>query len=185
MGAGNRKPKSIAKARADWRKSIKGSGAYTTKEYKRRIAVHEDTLAKYLGQFGKWLGVWASRRPANARLAQGVFGLDRFEEVLSGSSDPAVSEVLRLAQARDFWPDFQRYLLGKTHLSYELGKKPSPKAPERNEHMGPYHDKLGEFVYIILAEFVVLHNYCFVGKLKGGRMETVDKWMKPAGKGAR
>ena len=168
---------SVAKARAKWRASIKGKGTYSHSEYKRRIAVHEDTLAKYLGQFGKWLGVWVARRPENVRLAQGVFGLDRLEEILAGA-EPSVSEVFRLAQSKDFSQDFLRYFLGKTHLSYELGKKPSPRKPENNDRHGPYHDKLGEFIFIILAEAIVLHNYCFVGKLRGKKMVTVDKWMR-------
>lgn len=172
---------SVTQSRAKWRSSIKSKGAYSQPEYKRRIAVHEDTLAKYLGQFGKWLGVWVARRPENVRLAQGVFGLDRLEEILAGT-EASVAEVFRLAQSKDFSPDFFRYFLGKTHLSYELGKKPSPRKPENNDRRGPYHDKLGEFVFIILAEYVVLHNYAFVGKLKGKKIETVDKWMRSVGR---
>lgn len=160
---------------------MKGPGAYGPAEYRRRVAVHEDTLSKYLSQFGRWLGVWIARRPENVRLAQAVFGLDRLEEVLAGS-EPAVSEVFRLAQAQDLSADFFRYFLGKTHLSYELkGSKPSPRSQEKNSHHGPYHDKLGEFVFIILAEYTVLHNYAFVGKLRGKNMNTIDKWMKPSG----
>lgn len=167
----------IAAFRAKWRDDL-GNGVLKPKEYKRRVAVHEDTLDKYLGQFGRWLGVWLARDGEKRRLAESVFGMDRLEDILSGGS-PRLSEVFKLHETHDFSGDFSKYFLGKTHLSFELGKaKPEPRRPQKNNYSGPYHSKLGEFVFIILSEAIVLHNYQFVGRIRGRRVNTIDKWMR-------
>lgn len=169
----------IQTSRAAWRKSIKSEGAYSKSEYSRRITVHAQTLTKYLQQFHRWLAIWISRSDGNRQLAESIFGTDRLEAVLCGDNLPRVSEVFSMAHAIDLANDFRQYFLGKTHLSYELApNKPSPRARERSRGDGPYYSKLGEFVYIILAEYIVLHNYQFVSGLKANGVDSIDKWLK-------
>lgn len=172
--------KSMARARAKWRRSIKSKPTYDNGTYRRRIKVHAETLDKYLGQFGRWLAIWLSRSEGRLRITESVFGRDRMEDVLAGEQ-VRISEVFRLSEAYDFSREFAGYLLGKTHLSYELGKsKPEPRRAARYTRTGPYHDKLGEFVYIILAEYIVLHNYQFVSKTKVNGINSIDQWLKNA-----
>lgn len=52
-------------------------------------------------------------------------------------------------------------------------------AKRRYSQSGPYYSKLAEFVILILAEYVILHNLCFVSRLRAPRMRTIDRWMKP------
>lgn len=172
----------IAKARARWRKSIKSEGAYSKAEYRRRIAVHADTLRKYLGQFGRWLAIWVTRED-NLRLAESAFGRDRLEEVLAGA-EPSIYEVYTLFTAKDLSREFGQYLLGKTHLSFDLGKEPTPKDQPRFSQSGPYYSKLAEFVHIILAEYVVLHNYMFVSGLRAKEVRSIDRWLRPISRNA-
>lgn len=169
----------IAKSRAKWRSRIKASGAYSQAEYAKRISVHRATLEKYLGQFGRWLGVWTARNERNRKLAQVAFTQDGLEAILAGDKHPKVAEVLTLSELEDFGQDFRQYFLGKTHLSYELKpSKPRPRNQDQNTQNGPYYSKLGEFIYIILAEYIVLHNYQFVSKKKDKGVNTIDRWMK-------
>ena len=171
----------IAKARASWRRTL-GNGRYKKDEYARRIPVHRDTLRKYLEQFGKWLSVWLIRDAANITLANRVWGRERVEDIVSSGNDApsvTVAEVFELFHAHDLREEFAQYFLGKTHLSYEIAPaQPKPRT-HHGRKSGPRYSKLAEFVFVILAEYVVLHNYCFVGRMRTKDMNTIDKWMRP------
>lgn len=169
---------SIASKRDKWRKSIKSNGAYPAEEYARRIPVHVDTLKKYLGEFHKYLAVWISRGQNNTKVAAHCFGYERLEAVLAGDR-PSIYEVVALFSCRDFSLEFMEYFIGKTHMSYDiLPREPIPSdsvGPSRN---GPVYSKLAEFIYIILAEYVVLNNYMWVSKKKPKGINSIDKWLK-------
>ena len=73
----------------------------------------------------------------------------------------------------------------KTHFSYSLDIG-NPREivinPYSNiahaTHKTPVYYKFAEFVYIILSEYIVLHNYMWSSKLKPKQIVTIDKWVK-------
>lgn len=170
--------KRISSRRAKWRSSMKSTPALKRDEYIARIQAHAGTLEKLLGQFHLYLAVWVARSQANARSARVAFPGRRVEDVLAGGR-PTVNEVLALYRARDLSAEFVEYLVGKTHLSYDLAPiDPAPHSDRGLAENGPVYAKLAEFVICILAEYTMLHNYMFVSKLRDPRVRTVDKWMK-------
>jgi hypothetical protein len=172
-----------------FRDELQASGsrpAYTRARYRRLIAAHVDTLRKYLRAWPKF---YAARW---GRPWRGAVTVARILPLLQ--KQPA-------AMAREF----VNYLLWKTHLSYEVDTRPSPmKLPAWARRLSPaayrlrvgnaIHDpvweknkareKGAEFLMLILAEYVILHNYMWASGLRPAGVRSVDRWLEDARPGA-
>lgn len=145
--------------------------AYLKKEYRRRIPVHCDSLKKYLSQLPKYLF--------------GELGV-RWDVV-------SVRKVYDYFKRhwRKLIPEFMGYLENKTYLSYEITVAPKPLKIKKRFTRKSYRKylnerdekswikgKLAEFVVLILAEYVILHNYSWASGLKTKDMRSIDSWLK-------
>ena len=166
----------IASYRSERRKQFK-FGVYKKNEYADRINIHVRTLEKYLSEFSNWLAVWMLKRQ-NYNFMKSILELHSLEQIMCKARPIRISEVLVLVQCKDLKVEFIEYLVRKTHLSYELApNKPSPIMYQGSNH-GPYYAKLAEFVFIILSEYIVLHNYMWSSKLKTGNINSIDKFLR-------
>lgn len=153
------------------------SGSFNKNEYRLLIKAHSKTLRKYVGNFGLYLGVWTGSNRGNYKAVIGSIGEDAFDSIIHGKRSIKISEVLKLYMDMDLKDDFQEYLIRKTHLSYELyPHKPKP-ATIHDDH-GPMYTKFAEFVHLVLAEYIILHNYMVSSRLKDKSINSIDEFLK-------
>ncbi len=173
----------IRKHRINFRNSIRESGAkpaYSNDQYKKRISAHRDTLDKYMSQFGGYFKYFAPPKSRNYKKLSKLLGVKRFDEIESGKP-PTINEVYEIFCAFDFKRPFSNYLLNKTHFSYSIyNQKLAPAADNdlwlKRKHPG--YIKFAEFVYVILSEYIVLHNYMWSSGLKPKGSKTIDRFMR-------
>ena len=169
----------LANLRAKFRKRFK-FGAYEQAEYRRLIEAHVSTLRKYLKNFGTFFAVWVTDRESNYREAVRLFGRGRLSRLLSGE-EISIEELRRLMLGLDLREEFDHYLVNKTHLSYsalKLAPVPVKDDEIKSIFMEGEYCKMAEFVFIILAEYIVLHNYMWASKLKPKGVQSIDKWLR-------
>lgn len=145
-------------------------GAYTKAEYKKRIRVHYRSLCKYLDNYNEIYSVETRKK--------------RKEK-------PSIKYVFKyfIKNKRKMLDGFIHYLQAKTHFSYDIYGKPKDKKTKwtkeklleywkKRTKKQAYHSKLGEFVVLILAEYVILHNYMWAGRMKMKGTKTIDRFME-------
>lgn len=161
--------------RATFREYLDGNGsrpAYRIATYRRRIGVHLETMQKYLKNFPEFYKSQTGRKwrgPVTVRRVYDLFKRHR-KALLDG---------------------FLSYFDGKTHLSYEIGATPRPLRLKRKLTKERYlellakrterqanHGKLGEFVVLILSEYVILHNYMWASRMRPKEVRTIDQFME-------
>ncbi len=155
-----------------WLRSKGRFGAYNQATYRERIAVHMATLNKYLSQFPKYY------RSIFERSWEGPVTVRRVYDLFNRKPIKILGE-------------FKSYFENKTHLSYEVGAKPRPIPVPRKITKAKYierleartekqaaHSKMGEFVFLILAEYVILHNYMWASGLRPRGVRSIDKFLK-------
>lgn len=179
-----RKIPRVRSHRAKWRAGLFKNGAkpaFSEMEYRVLVDTHKRTLDKYTGQFGRWLARWASAKTENYKKAKEILGPDRLGLILSENTSKhlTINEALALFQALDLRSEFVGYLVNKTHLSFSLAPGQIIQPMSDRAAKDPYYFKLAEFVFIILCEYVVLHNYMFVSGLRPDDLESIDHFMKP------
>jgi hypothetical protein len=170
---------SVARFRAKYRKvSVKG-GAFSQKEYKARIRVHEKTLNKYMTQFGLYLRDYISYSVRNHSKCEKLLGGDRLLNLIAGFDRITINEVFLLFAHLDLKAEFSHYLINKTHFSYSIfDQEISPHSGTPTTYKLSGYNKFAEFVYIILSEYIVLHNYMWVSGLKTKSVKSIDRFLK-------
>lgn len=172
-----------AQHRAAFRLALLRNGATPTfhkEQYRIFIETHLLTLKKYLLNFKKFY------RAKRGRTWKGPVTVRRVFNIMA--KDPKQT-------AREF----MHYFLWKTHFSYEVGESPVPmKLPKRLRRMSwrtygnkvekslrdPKNvraknaEKMSEFVVLILAEYVILHNYMWSSGMKPWEVNSIDKWLE-------
>ena len=91
---------------------------------------------------------------------------------------------------------FKDYICKKTQFSYDLFEIPNVVVDKRvnliedknytkkerkeffDKLAGSNKNKFAEFVYILLSEYIVLHNYMWSSRLKPKGLKTLDKFMR-------
>lgn len=165
---------SIKKLRVIFREHLFGGGAkaaYKKSEYKRLIKSHVKTLKKFLNAFPVYY------------------------KNFHGEDWP--HKTIKVRHIYEYFIDneeitiknFVAYFKGKTGLSYEINCKPYPlktdykSAKEYKEYL-KYRDeekaaknKLGEFVIVILSEYIVLHNWIWSSGLKTKEIKSIDDFL--------
>ena len=73
---------------------------------------------------------------------------------------------------------FINYLVNKTHFTYSIdGTEPVP-ATDSKQYRHREYNKFAEFVYLILSEYIILHNYMWAGKMKAWSVKSLDKFLE-------
>lgn len=164
--------------RAKWRARLGSGGSLTKAEYEERVRVHALTLGKYLGELHRYAAWWVALDPKNLARLRGILGARTSATLLSGLGQVGIRDLLRLFLALDLRAEFAHYLLGKTHLSYSLGiSELRPLSPPKLHD--EIYSKFAEFVVLILAEYVILHNYMFVGRVRPPGVVSLDTFLRP------
>ena len=91
-----------------------------------------------------------------------------------------INDVYKLFKWLNLKKDFMVYLINKTHFSYSInGADIEPyKKNYKDTLVEKYSMKFSEFVYLILSEYIILHNYMFVSKLKLKEIKSIDRWLR-------
>jgi hypothetical protein len=179
-----------ASERAKWRDGLTGKPALTQAQYRKLIKAHYQTLRKYMCVLPYWFREWAAYCPRWVRwLVKMAIGDRLYHKLLAvgslgeniGGIGLTIRDVLRLYDCWFWWWAWRKYILCKTHLSYEpsCAIDPVPRQWPRKIGLNPMTPKLAEMVHIILAEYVVLHNLMFASRLRPKEINTIDKWMRP------
>jgi len=184
----------------------KGKGNYKISEYKKLIKIHIFTLNKYLTQFKVYAQVYIDYK-AWYKQNKPYFGERKFpkpdKKIIKYLKDrklngkiPHIRDIFELLKFdiknnNIFQKHFLNYCTIKTHLSYDLYYKPKPVKQtkfkgekdfkdylEHRDDIEGNLDKLGEFVYFIITEYTILHNWIWCSGLKLKQIRTIDKWTK-------
>ena len=168
----------IIEARKDFYKGIDGS--LSANEYKKRVEVHYKTLKKYMSQFGLYLDYYRGYSLLNKLKLYILLGRKRTLNIIQ-TSEVQINEVYTLFKLLRLKRDFIVYLFNKTHFSYSINKSDiaiKKKMTLKNDVIYKHKMKFAEFVYLILSEYIILHNYMAVGNVKTKEVKSVDKWLK-------
>jgi hypothetical protein len=92
---------------------------------------------------------------------------------------------------RIIWKDFEDYLKNKTHFSFDVGINPKPLKQKmfKNKKQFKNHlknrtvkagskNKFGQFIILLLSEYIVLHNRLWCSGLKTKEIKTIDGFLK-------
>ena len=181
----NKRNQVIADYREKFRDTL-GKGSFTKREYKQRIKCTYKNLRKYVDNFYSVFGVyWLNCSELNKDRLRSILERGRIIELCERGSTPTINEIYYMFKFLNLEKEFRQYLIMKTHFSYSLDVG-NPREividPIGNiahaTHKTPVYYKFAEFVYIILSEYIVLHNYMWSSKLKPKQIATIDKWMK-------
>lgn len=166
----------------------KSHPAWSKNKYKRQIKASLEILKKYLSQFKIYFNEYYSNQKKLC-----------YHEKLCGikllqlkKREPYFYEIAAMVKNIPILKkEFLEYFFSKTHLSFEINKIPKPikqskfattqsflkYLDERNPKEGT-NTKLAEFCFILLSEYIVLHNLIWVSKIKTKEIKTIDTWIK-------
>ena len=192
MKKDNKKEYTIAAHRADFRRRLDKMGAtkgsFAKAQYKKWINSHWEGLKKYSSQLNYYIERYLRARDVpfwKKWLVHRIFATAGKKKL------PLIYAVHECAR-RCPWlrNEFLDYVIDKTHFSYGY-IKPVPKARRmfaskekyaeyvgRNNSEGKNDHKFAEFIYLILAEYTILHNFMWSSKMRPKEVKTIDKWMK-------
>ena len=179
--------KKVAEYRKRFREVLltDGKPAFTEREYKERVQVHYRTLHKYISLFGNYLSDYMESNIIRKWLCTIILGRKRCRQITTSKSKTkfiTINEVYKLFRYVPAKHLFSIYLQRKTHFSYSIGQPISPVyfkgwKDEEEQRRKNISMKFAEFIYIILCEYIVLHNYHWCGGLMHKDIKTIDKWM--------
>lgn len=168
----------IIENRKEFYKDIKG--AYSKQEYTQLIKAHYKTLKKYMSQFGNYLDYYRGYSIVNKLKLYILLGRQRTKNIIK-NGNVQINEIYKLFKWLSLKKDFTVYLFNKTHFSYSINKsdiKIKKKWTFKDDIIYKHKMKFAEFIYLILAEYIILHNYMAVGNLKLKEIRSIDKWLK-------
>lgn len=151
-------------------------GALSKKEYSRRILVHYETINKYMSQFSEYLLYYMAGNFIGYLKLRIILGKN-FENIID-EKKPSINDIYKIFKWFNLKKDFLHYFLHKTHLSYDIYHNPIPYLKKNKKNiLDRYKEKFAEFIFLILSEYIILHNYMAVGNLKTKDIKTIDKFM--------
>ncbi len=163
----------------DWLKIKDLKKTYTQKEYKEFIRIHYKTLLNYLKQFRYFFFEYmrlGTRK--NRHIISRVWKLKQRKKIYNGLLLPSINEIWLLFHNLNLKMDFEKYLFNKTHFSYDVsGREIKAEWMKQDDKKRVYY-KFAEFVYLILSEYIILHNKMWSSGLKCKGVKSIDKWLK-------
>lgn len=148
---------------------------HTPTWFKKQIQAHYDTIDIYLSQFKIMWEAKHGKKP------------------LPFKKHPSIRWLVGYLKKNQKWiiKDFVNYLENKTHYSYSLRQRETPLkvcwtdaqykrrlARRKNDKYAGMQSKLGQFVLLILSEYIILHNRMFVSGLKLKQIKSIDRFLK-------
>jgi len=157
---------------------------------KRQIKAHLYTMKKYLQDFRRWALEYYLYSPI-----KDIKQLQIVKDYIDEDREPTITEVFAMFSQLQLKEDFGDYFINKTQLSYEIGEKDIDAydtsykeyetQEEYREHLerglngkGHNKEKFAEFVYLLLSEYIILHNYMWVSGYKDIDIKSIDYWLK-------
>lgn len=164
-----------------FRDSKNDMGAYTEKEYREKIKVHYKTLMKYIDNFNEWFMHFYDYVNIFTKIKIRIILGESFEKYYNNHIEPSINDIYKLFCYCKLKKDFKHYFCRKTFFSYGVpfhtttayGSIDSYKLGYKNDK-----NKFAEFVYLILAEYIILHNWMWCSKLKPKQVSTSDSFLK-------
>ena len=156
------------------------TGANTRNEYIQRIEVHYKTLKKYMDEFRVYFEYYTYYCTWNKIKIYLILGRERTRDIIK-HGEPDIIEIYKLFKYLNLKKDFIIYLINKTNFSYNIYNHiitPIDKSTYRFDIIFKLKMKFAEFIYLILAEYIILHNYMAVGNLRKKCITTIDEFME-------
>ncbi len=181
---------STKKYRKDFRGWVFGKSkpAYKKTEYKKLIRNHYSTLYKYMSQFGNYLKILMNYSVVNKIIMILLLGRKRCKSIIESTDRRdfvTINEINKILAFKGFKKHYLKYLKRKTHFSISIGQKivpidiekeftpPDGKTILKNNAI----PKFAEFLYLITAEYIILHNYIWASGLKVKEIKSIDTWV--------
>ena len=193
------KKEKIRKYRKEFRQYLidrGGTQSFSKQEYIRRIRYTLKNLKKYHDQFPVWFAVYWNDSNKLIRLwFLWLIGKEKAKALKENKMLLTFNDIYKIFKWMPLKRLFKDYLCAKTRFSYGF-RKPEPIEIEKVKYIENKNytkserkelfesiatsnkNKFAEFVYILLCEYIVLHNYMWVSKLKPKEIKTIDKFMK-------
>jgi len=167
-------------------KAVKAIPKFDKKECKNVILMRYASLYNYIVQFGFYLNSYYLASGFYKRfLIRNILGKERLYTILTSKKEKdfiTINEIFSLFRWLNLKKDFMNYIQSKTQFSYSVIQDNDIKAVSNclafSSTEYAFKIKFAEFVYIILSEYIMLHNLMFASGFKINKIKTIDQWMK-------
>ena len=156
-------------------------GSFDDDEYRKRIECHYGTLKKYIDKFGVVLSAYIGYGIINRLSVYFRIGKKRTLGIINGEIEVSINDIYRLFSRLNLKSDFKTYVVNKTNFSYSVNSSAIiPIYLRQKRYDICYRNKIrfAEFVYLILAEYTILHNYMVNAKKRPSGVKTIDSWIE-------
>lgn len=163
-------------------------GSFSKVEYELRIKYIYRNLDKYMSQVNFYLKNYYEYSGRWTKYKFKVLFGEKYLDLLMSKQVIDIDDIYKIYKYFNLKKDFLTYFSQKTHFSYGFTdyyfKYVTPKQIIRKmnkdkEEKYKLKIKLSEFVFIILSEYISLHNYMWSSKLKPKEVNCLDDWIEP------
>ncbi len=163
---------------------------FDKKDTENIINVRYNSIYHNISQFGFFLEkYYLNSNLFKKILVHYVLGEKRFYAIIISAREKnekdyvTINEVFSLFKWLNLKKDFMNYIQSKTQFTYSVTASNEIKAiTNKLFFVGELNQalkiKFAQFVYMILSEYILLHNLMFVSGYKIKEIRTVDKWME-------
>ena len=167
----------------------KSRKAFSKKDCQRSFTVHYDVLKNFISNFGIYLSAYYKHNGlfTKAKL-KAVLGEKRLRAIMESPKTHnvldyvTINEVFKLFEKMNVKKDFLIYFRSKTYFSFSIFEEVVPTPAVSPLFYGDENHtlavKFSEFLYVILSEYIILHNLMFASGWKIQEVRSIDKWMK-------
>jgi len=162
---------------------------FNEEETKQRMIIHYTILENSIRNFGLYLWVYFTKSNIWTRFKMiRAIPYKRLQEIVVSYTKRieehyiTINEVFKLAKALNLTNDFLSYFISKTNMSYTIFKNHeihpaglAVKNPEEHDNLKP---KFSQFIYVILTEYILLHNIMYASEFKLKDVTSIDPWLK-------
>jgi hypothetical protein len=153
--------------------------------------VHFDTIRNYTSNFGFALDAYYKTANIFTKITlYRVMNKSRIYSICDASKNRtekdyiSINEVFNLCKNLNLKKDFLGYFLNKTQMSMSLSVHQPIKAVVKKkifEKRGvnrAIRDKMAQFIYSIMVEYIILHNLIWASSYKLSGIESLDLWVE-------
>ncbi|HRZ18616.1 MAG TPA: hypothetical protein P5136_01040 [Methanofastidiosum sp.] len=155
---------------------------------KKILEVKYEYLCNFIGNFGLILrSYYATTTRMNRWRIRRAIGRERLADIMfskqigDNNVYATINEIYTLCKVLDLRKDFLCYLISKTNLSYSIlpdqKLDPIPDVKLAQSETEAVADKLGEFLFVILSEYILIHNLMFASGYKLKQIESIDSFL--------
>lgn len=153
--------------------------------------VHFDNIRNYVSNFGFALDAYYNTANIYNKLTlHRVMNKKRIFEICEASKNRTekqyitINEIFNLYKRLNLKKDFLGYFLNKTQMSIALyAHQPiravvKKKIFESGGTNKAIRDKMAQFIYSIMVEYIILHNLIWASGYKLSDIESLDLWVE-------